>query len=191
MDALSARFPLRAVAVMLLAAAVALRLLVPAAPHWASGLILLSAVAVGVVSLSRRATACDGAPRALQRRYTRDVLLGMGAYTVLLFVSMLLLRSVEAPALRALIALLPVAPIALVLRAMVHFIRGVDELQQRIEFEAVCIAAALVSFAYMTAGFLQAARVIDVPASAAMLWVFPLVCGTYGIAKAVIARRYR
>lgn len=191
MDASSARFPLRAVAVLLLAAAVALRLLVPTAPEWASVLILLSAVGIGVVSLSRRATACDDAPPALRRRYTRDVLIGMGAYTVLLFVSLLLLRSVEAPVLRALIALLPVAPIALVLRAMVHFVRGVDELQKRIEFEAVCIAAALVAFAYMTAGFLQAARVIDVPASAAMLWVFPLQCGTYGIAKAVIARRYR
>ncbi|MFL6587848.1 MAG: hypothetical protein ACJ8GV_13320 [Luteimonas sp.] len=191
MDVSSARFPLRAVAVLLLAAAVALRLLAPTAPEWASALILLSAVVIGVVSLSRRATACDGAPAALQRRYTRDVLIGMGAYTVLLFVSLLLLRSVEAPALRALIALMPVAPIALVLRAMVHFVRGVDELQQRIEFEAVCIAAALVAFAYMTAGFLQAAHVIDVPASAAMLWVFPLLCGTYGIAKAIIARRYR
>ncbi|MGO3128014.1 MAG: hypothetical protein ACTIJY_08075 [Luteimonas sp.] len=191
MDASSARYPLRAVAAMLLVAAVALRLMVPATPDWASGLILLSAVAVGVVSMSRRATTCNDAPPALQRRYTRDLLIGMGAYTVLLFVSLLLLRSVEALALRALIALLPVAPIALVLRAMVHFIRGVDELQQRIEFEAVCIAAGLVAFAYMTAGFLQAARVIDVPASAAMLWVFPLMCGTYGIAKAIVARRYR
>jgi len=118
-------------------------------------------------------------------------MVGMGAYMVLLFGSLWLLRHVETLALRALVALLPVAPIALVLRAMVYFIRGVDELQQRIEFEAVCIAAALVSFAYMTAGFLQAARVIDVPASAAMLWVFPLLCGTYGIVKSVVARRYR
>ena len=191
MHATSARRPLLAVALMLLAAAVALRLSVPEAPDWASGLILLSAVAIAAVAVSRHARSCDGAPRALQRRYTRDLMLGMGAYMVLLFVSLLLLRGVEGPALRALVALLPVAPIALVLRAMVHFIRGVDELQQRIEFEAVCIAAALVAFAYMTAGFLQAAHVIDVPASAAMLWVFPLLCGTYGIVKAVIARRYR
>ncbi|MCD9007795.1 hypothetical protein LDO31_16465 [Luteimonas sp. XNQY3] len=191
MDGSFARFPLRDVAVMLLAAAVALRLLVPTAPVWTSGLILLSATAIAAVSLSRRATACDGAPQALRRRYARELLVGMGAYMVLLSGSLWLLRHVEAPALRALIALLPVVPIALVLRAMVHFIRGVDELQQRIEFEAVCIAAALVAFAYMTAGFLQAARVIDVPASAAMLWVFPLLCGTYGIAKPVIARRYR
>ncbi|MFR0657110.1 hypothetical protein SB719_21440, partial [Pantoea sp. SIMBA_079] len=82
---------------------------------------------------------CAAGPPALQRRYTRDMLIGMGAYVALLVCSLLLLRHVEAPALRALVALLPVAPIALVLRAMVRFIRGVDELQQRIELEAVCI----------------------------------------------------
>jgi len=191
MEASSARRPLRIVALLLLAAAVALRLSVPSAPAWTSGLILLSAAAIAAVSLSRRATACDGAPRALRRRYTRELLVGMAAYVVVLAGSLVLLRHVEPPALRAMVALLPVAPIALVLRAMVRFIRGVDELQQRIELEAVCIAAACVSLGYMTAGFLQGARVIDVPASAAMLWVFPLVCGSYGVAKAVVARRYR
>ncbi|KPN16962.1 hypothetical protein AO715_02420 [Xanthomonas sp. Mitacek01] len=185
------RNPMLAIAAMLMGAAIALRLLVPAAPMWAPALILLSAIAIGMVALTRYAASCENAPPALQRRYTREMLIGMGSYTVLLFVSLLWLRELEAPALRAVVALLPVAPIALVLRAMVRFIRGVDELQQRIELEAICIAAALVSFAYMTGGFLQAARVIDVPSSAAMLWVFPLVCGTYGVAKSVVARRYR
>jgi len=185
------RTPLLAIAAMLMGGAIALRLLVPDAPMWAPALILLSALAIGAVAILRSADSCETAPPALQRRYTREILIGMGSYTVLLFVSLLWLRDVDAPALRAVIALLPVAPIALVLRAMLRFIRGVDELQQRIELEAICIAAALVSFAYMTGGFLQAARVIDVPASAAMLWVFPLVCGTYGVAKSVIARRYR
>ena len=185
------RNPMLFVAAMLMAAAIALRLLVPAASVWAPALILLSAIAIGMVAITRKAAGCENASPALQRRYTREMLIGMGSYTVLLFVSLLWLRGAEAPALRAVIALLPVAPIALVLRAMVRFIRGVDELQQRIELEAICIAAALVSFVYMTGGFLQAARVIDVPASAAMLWVFPLVCGSYGIAKSRIARRYR
>lgn len=184
------RNPMLAVAAMLLAGAVALRLLVPASPVWAPALILLSAIAIGMVAVTRRAAACENASPALQRRYAREMLIGMGSYTVLLIVSLLLLRGVEAPALRAVIALLPVAPIALVLRAMVRFVRDVDELQQRIELEAICIASGLVSFGYMTGGFLQAARVIDVPASAAMLWVFPLVCGTYGVAKAIVARRY-
>ena len=53
------------------------------------------------------------------------------------------------------------------------------------------MATALVSLLYMAGGFLQAAKVIDVPAAAAMIWMFPLVCFTYGLAKVVVARRYR
>lgn len=191
MEVRSIRRPLLLVALMLLAAAVALRLLLPTVPGWTSGLILLSAAVLAGVSLSGRADVCHAAPPALQRRYTREVLIAMGAYMLLLFGSLLVLRVVETPLLRALVALAPVMPIAVMLRAMVRFIRGVDELQQRIELEAVCIAAGCVSLGYMTGGFLQAARVIDVPASAAMLWVFPLVCATYGVAKAFVAKRYR
>ncbi len=77
------------------------------------------------------------------------------------------------------------------LRAMVRYIRDVDEMQQRIELEAVSLATAFVALGYMTGGFLQSAKVIDVPASAAMIWVFPLLCMAYGLAKAVVARRYR
>ena len=102
-----------------------------------------------------------------------------------------LARHGEAPALRALVALAPLPPIAAALRAIVRYIRDADEMQQRIELEAVCVATALVSLLYMAGGFLQAAKVIDVPAAAAMIWMFPLVCFTYGLAKVVVARRYR
>ena len=44
---------------------------------------------------------------------------------------------------------------------------------------------------YLAGGFLQAAKVVDVPASAAMIWVFPLVCLVYGLAKILVARRFR
>ncbi|MDR7192081.1 hypothetical protein [Luteimonas terrae] len=174
----------------LVGAAIGLRFGLPQLPRWLPLLVLLGGMGLIAAAVLDAERDCLTASPQVQRRYTRELLIGMGAYVGLLIVSLLLLRHIEAPALRAVIALLPILPIALVLRAMVRFIRGVDELQQRIELEAVCIAAALVSFGYMTAGFLQAARVIDVPASAAMLWVFPLVCGTYGLAKSVVARRY-
>jgi hypothetical protein len=83
-----------------------------------------------------------------------------------------------------------VPPIAMTLRAMIRYIRDVDELQQRIELQAVSFAAAFVSLLYLTAGLLQAAKVLDIPASAAMIWVFPLVCLAYGLAKTVVSRRY-
>ncbi|KLI98296.1 hypothetical protein [Luteimonas sp. FCS-9] len=190
----SSRSLLLALATCLLACALGTWRWLPQVPGWLLGLQFLAAGVLAGVALSSGAgagTGCGAAPRALQRRYTREMLVALGAYAALLVVSLLWLRHVQGPLPRALVALLPVPPIALVLRAMVRYVRGVDELQQRIELEAVCIAAAGVSLAYMTGGFLQAAGVVAVPASAAMLWVFPLVCGGYGLAKAVVARRYR
>jgi hypothetical protein len=115
----------------------------------------------------------------------------MVGYVAAVFLSVWLLKRVDAPALRALIALLPVPAIALAMRAIVRRIRDADELQRRIEVEAVSIAAAFVSLGYLAAGFLQRAKVIDVPSSAAMIWVFPLVCLSFGVAKLVLGRRYR
>ena len=40
------------------------------------------------------------------------------------------------------------------------------------------------------AGLLQQAKVIDIGAGVAMIWVFPLLCLIYGIAKMILTRRY-
>ena len=156
------------------------------------GICLGVAVGLLFVLLLRRQlpNACDTAPLALRRRYSREMMIAMGAYVVLLVLSILLLKRVEGTALRACIALLPVPPIAMTLRAMIRYIRDADELQQRIELQAVSFAAAFVSLLYLTGGLLQSARVLDVAASAAMIWVFPLVCLAYGLAKIVVSRRY-
>lgn len=124
------------------------------------------------------------------RRYARDVTLGMGAYLVVLVASLQALKRVDDTTLRVLLAIAPVLPIALVLRAMVRYVRDSDELQRRIELESVSIASALVSLLYMTGGFLQSAKVIAIPAAEAMLWVFPLTCLVYGVAKLLVGRRY-
>jgi hypothetical protein len=145
---------------------------------------------VGAILRARMPEPCDTATPALRRRYMREFIPPMAAYLVLVIASMWLLHQVQAPLLRALIALLPVPPIALAMRAIMRYIRDTDELQRRIELEALSISTALVSLGYLTAGFLQKARVIDVPSSVAMIWVFPLVCLSYGIAKVVIGRRY-
>ena len=169
------------------------RLLRDQAPGWLVHGLTVLALALAFAALLRwqLPAACDSAPTGLRRRYTRELMLAMGGYVLVLFASITLLRHIEAPALRALVALAPVPPIALALRAMVRYIRDVDEMQQRIELEAVSIATAFVSLVYMSAGFLQAAKVIAIPAAAALIWLFPLVCFTYGLAKAVVVRRYR
>ena len=135
--------------------------------------------------------ACDTGTPALRSRYLREFLPAMAGYVVTLFLSVWLLKRVDEPGLRALIALLPVPAIGLALRAIIRYIRDVDELQQRIELEAVSFAAAFVSMVYIAGGFLQLAKVIDIPAGVAMIWVFPLICLSYGLAKIVVARRYQ
>ena len=133
----------------------------------------------------------DSAPPALARRYYREFFPPMAAYVVVMLVWGLLLRHVDAVWLRTLIALLPALLVALAMRAIARFVRDSDEMQRRIELESIAIAAGLVSIGYMTAGFLQSAKLIAVSGSAAMLMVFPAICMVYGFAKIFIARRYQ
>ncbi|MEO6227938.1 MAG: hypothetical protein ABIO61_08825 [Thermomonas sp.] len=139
----------------------------------------------------RMPDACDTGTPALRSRYLREFLPAMAGYVVTLFLSVWLLKRVDEPGLRALIALLPVPAIGMALRAIIRYIRDVDELQQRIELEAVSFAAAFVSMIYIAGGFLQLAKVIDIPSGVSMIWVFPLICASYGLAKIIVARRFQ
>jgi hypothetical protein len=161
-------------------------------PDFVSGVLYGLAIGflLGAVLKARLPDPCDTATPALRRRYLREFVPAMAAYVLLVTLSVWLLKHVEAPALRAVVALMPVPAVALALRAIMRYIRDADELQRRIELEAVSIATAFVSLGYLTAGFLQSAKVIDVPASAAMIWVFPLVCLSYAFVKVAVSRRY-
>ncbi|KHS07870.1 membrane protein [Xanthomonas phaseoli pv. phaseoli] len=132
----------------------------------------------------------DSARPMLAQRYYREFGIPMVLYVLVMLFWRYLLGQVGSNWARVLIALLPAVLVVLVIRAVARYVRDSDEMQRRIELEAIAIAAGLVSGAYMTAGFLQAAELIDVPASAAMLWVFPLLCAIYGITKSIHARRF-
>ena len=92
--------------------------------------------------------------------------------------------------LRAVVALLPVVAIALFMRAALRYLREIDELHRRIETEAIGIASLLVSLVYFGGGLLEKAKVVQVDAGVAMIWVFPLLCLVYGIAKMILTKRY-
>ena len=125
------------------------------------------------------------------RRYIRALWPALIGYSLALFLSLWLLRrGIDPLPLRALVAVLPVLPLALMLRAALRYLREIDELQRRIETESIGIASLTLSLIYFGAGLLQKAKVFDVDAGVAMIWVFPLLCGIYGVAKMVLTRRY-
>lgn len=132
----------------------------------------------------------DVATPALTRRYYREFAWPMLGYVAVMLVWKRLLGGVDAVWLRVLVALLPAVLIALAIRAIARYVRDSDEMQRRIELESVALASGIVSTGYMTAGFLQSAKLLAVGATDAMLWVFPALCLCYGVTKIIIARRY-
>ncbi|WP_049621591.1 hypothetical protein [Frateuria defendens] len=123
------------------------------------------------------------------RRYQREFLPAMLAYAAVMLVLWPLTRRIEDTGLKALLALLPMLPLGLAIRAMVRLVMRTDELDQRIHLTALGVSSAVVGMACMSAGFLAAARVVAVPGTA-LLWVFPLQCLSYGLARWWAGRRY-
>ena len=125
------------------------------------------------------------------KRYIRALWPTLIGYSLAVFLSMWLLRhGIDSVPLRALVAVLPVVPLALMMRAALRYLREIDELQRRIETEAIGIASLLVSVLYFAGGLLQKAKVVDIDGAVAMIWVFPLLCLIYGVAKMILTRRY-
>jgi hypothetical protein len=129
--------------------------------------------------------------RKVHRRYLREFLPAMAAYVVVLPLSIMVLQRVAlTPAWRVLVVLLPVLPVVLVVRAIAHFMAGLDELQQRIQLQAVTITCAIVATGTFALGFLQGADILpSVPGQ--MTWVLPAMFAVWGIVVGIISRRYR
>ena len=130
--------------------------------------------------------------RPAGRRYMRAMWPILIAYSLILFVSSWALKQgIASIPLRAVVALLPVLPLLLLLRVALRYLRETDELQRRIEIEAIGIASLLVSMLYFGGGLLVQAKVLSLNTGAVMIWVFPLIMLFYGIAKFFAVRRYR
>lgn len=190
---MSRRSELVAIASMLLLMiAAAMPRFAPDVPHAVRDGVLVVAGVASVWSLLmwRKEQAADASTRAISALYLRESVPAIVGYVIAVMVSIALLKELDATPLRAAVALLPIVPIAFMLRATARYIRGLDELQRRIELEAVALGSVAVALAYLTGGLLQGAKVIQVSGATAMLWVLPALSLAYGMAKRVVARHY-
>ncbi|HXS04146.1 MAG TPA: hypothetical protein VN731_06700 [Rhodanobacter sp.] len=130
--------------------------------------------------------------RAVHQRYLREFFPAMLGYVVLILAYGALVPRTESVAGRAVLAILPLLPIVLLIRAMVRAIRDHDELERRIDLEAIAIAAMSTAFGFFSFGLLLSAGIgWKVAPDAVAIWVLPCLFGTFGVAKLLVSRRYR
>jgi len=184
---------MRRVLVILGGLALALGVILAGAGAWSGQRTLLwggvIALATGLVWLICARSMPNEPMRTEGRRYMREFLPAMAGYVVLLFISQSLLTHVHAVALTVLLVLLPVLPIVFVVRAMVRLVLASDELERRLQLEAISIASMTVGLLSFAAAFLRGAGLL--PIDNALMWVLPALFGAYGIASWWVRRRFR
>jgi len=139
-------------------------------------------------------SSCFRPRTAAEVRYTRRAMLSMSAYVAVLLLSVSLLRGPAGDwptGAKALLALAPVLPVAWLGKALVAYLGECDEMIRRVELEAIGLASLIVGLLFMSVGFLIQAGVFSLGGGTVAIWVFPMLCGVYGLTKWQAVRRYR
>lgn len=121
------------------------------------------------------------------RVYIVQFLSAMGAYVALLLLSVYLLQNNPDAPWRGVVAALPAIPACLGLLAFVRYLGRMDELQRRIQLEAIAFATGATAIITFTWGLLENAGFPHL----SVIWVLPLLAILWGIGTGVAARRYR
>jgi len=90
-----------------------------------------------------------------RNRHLKESLSSMAAYSLMVPVSIRMLRGHEHTPLGYAIAFLPIIPSAFAMWAFLRFFRGLDELQRRIQFEAVAFSFLATCLITLTLAFQQ------------------------------------
>jgi hypothetical protein len=135
---------------------------------------------------------CEQAPETMRRarqRYVRDIAVSMALYAALVFGAAFVLRNADVPqSMRIVLALLPIAPALMMLRAYLNHLNAMDEFQRRLQTDALLIATGVIVFGTFAYGFLE--EWAGLP-RVSLLWVFPIFSFVFGAAHAVIRHRYK
>lgn len=120
------------------------------------------------------------------KRYLKEFLSAMAGYTLLVPLSVRMLRGHEHTLLGYALAFLPIIPSAFALWAFMRYFRGLDELQRRIQLEAVAFSFLATCFITLTWAFQQNAGLPRFDVS----WVAPLLILLWGVGLGIARRRY-
>lgn len=124
---------------------------------------------------------------SVSKRYMREFFLGMTVYVIAIILSVTLVEQTPRDSiLRFLIAIIPIVPIVFVLAAFLRYLSGIDELQQRIQLQAIGFAAGATSMLTFAYGLLEN---VGLP-HLSLIYVFPLTVALWGLSLSYFTRRY-
>ena len=120
------------------------------------------------------------------KQYSREMLIGMLAYVVLLFGSIFWIKGHMETPWRFAVALLPMLPLTYVARASVRRIARLDELQRQVQLGALGVTVLATALLTLTYGFLENVGAPHIN----FIWVWPIMGLIWGISSCVAARYY-
>lgn len=123
------------------------------------------------------------------RQYQGRVLAAMVVYVLVMVLAWPLLRETASLPLKVMLALLPVLPMLYVIALMAQRVLRSDELEQRTHLIALGVATLVTGTLSLVGGFLAIAKVAPLDGSA-LIFVFPLLMTSYGLARGWVVRRY-
>jgi hypothetical protein len=121
------------------------------------------------------------------KNYACDFTVTMIAYTVIIIASRLILNHLGNSLWRFPIALLPVIPVIFLILAFMRYLAAIDELQQKIQLQAIGFAVGttgLLTFAY---GFLEPAGFPQF----STFFIFPMMIMLWGLGLSYYSRSYQ
>ena len=127
---------------------------------------------------------CNGPAR---KKYRAGVYSAMAVYVVFLFISVRWLQHHPPAPWKYAIAVMPVLPLLWVPMTVVRFLREIDELQRKIQLEALAFSFTATALLTLTYGFLQNAGVPN----QSWIWVWPVMGIFWSIGLAVARQRYK
>lgn len=123
----------------------------------------------------------------VMKRYFKEFGFSMGFYVVAVIASTTILNTFEFPQIaQIMITLIPVIPTVFVVISIMRALKDSDELQKRIQLQAVTFSAittGLITFSY---GFLENIGFPSFPT----IWVLPIMFFLWGISLGFLWKKY-
>jgi hypothetical protein len=128
-------------------------------------------------------------PRFNRKTYRIQVSVLMTIYVAIMLLLWPHARGMADVPLKIALALAPAFPVVGVIWLMAKRVMHSDELEQRVHMAALSMATGVVAVLSLVGGFLCAAGALHLDGDV-LIWVFPTLGVSYGVARSVFARHY-